>query len=113
MLKASLSFCKSCTSTLGLVGISAIIYGTASSLAILANTVGSTGGFETHTLITAEIPAHTHSYNFPAVINQGTASGSAINAGSGSNTNSGSTGGGDPHNNMQPSLVMMMIMRTI
>lgn len=77
--------------------------------ATLANTIGSTGGAETHTLVTGEMPAHTHSYG--ATQAQGTTSGNVIMSTSGSTYTTSSTGGGGAHNNMQPSLVMMMIMR--
>lgn len=82
-----------------------------SGSATLANTVGATGGEETHTLTTPEIPAHTHTYLFPG----STASGStpnAINAAAGNSTATGSAGGGGAHNNMQPSLVLNMIIKT-
>lgn len=77
--------------------------------AILANTIGATGGTETHTLTVSEIPSHTHVY--------AQAVGSAVGVFSGSNlitrlqsntsTSTTSTGGGGAHNNIQPSLVLM------
>lgn len=83
-----------------------------SGTATLANTVGATGGEETHVLITAEMPAHTHPYNTPSTTAQGTGSGNNINAGSvNSAQTTSSTGGDGAHNNMQPSLVMMMIIK--
>lgn len=79
--------------------------------ATLANTVGSTGGAETHTLTTTEMPAHTHgsSAGASSSVKSYTAGGSADAAGAGSVT--GSNGSGGAHNNMQPSLVMMMIIK--
>lgn len=80
-----------------------------SGTATLANTIGSTGGAETHTLSITEMPAHTHSQ---AQSNVATQSGSNQTVLEGnSNTNTGSAGGGAAHNNMQPSLVMMMLIR--
>ena len=66
-----------------------------------ADTLGGVGGTETHTLTTAESPAHTHttgdSLTGAASINT-----FAI-TGAGSITNvSGSTGGGGAHSNTQP-----------
>lgn len=81
-----------------------------SGTATLANTVGATGGEETHTLITAEMPAHTHTqttYPYNNVFTAGGATGN--NATSSGNT--GSTGGDGAHNNMQPGLVMMLMIK--
>lgn len=83
-----------------------------SGTATLANTLGSTGGEETHLLTTPEIPAHTHTYQAQITVSQGQSSGNSILAAS-SGSVTGSTGGGGSHNNMQPSLVMMMIIRAI
>ena len=90
------------------------------------NVAGSTGGAETHTLATSEIPSHTHTMQTwhkdnntsavegdpPAATNSGalstpeatydSAEGSAIN----------STGGGGSHNNLQPYIVVYMWQRT-
>lgn len=78
--------------------------GTATST--ISNTVGSTGGSETHTLTTPEIPAHTHTYD-----KIGT--GGSLNGGGygGAASVTGSTGGGGAHNNMQPSAVVMKIIK--
>lgn len=78
----------------------------------LSNTVGSTGGSETHTLTTPEIPAHTHSYttnNAVVAINVGATTNVLTQPTSGATT--GSTGGGGAHNNMQPSAVVLMIIK--
>lgn len=84
-----------------------------SGTATLASTVGSTGGSETHTLVTAEIPSHAHSYLIPQPSGVGS-SPNSINAGTpGGTQNTGSTGGDGAHNNMQPSMVMMMMIRAI
>jgi microcystin-dependent protein len=99
--------------------------------AVLANTLGSKGGFETHTLLTTEIPVHSHD------IYAGTdnTSGNATSAGAttarglgGSSSATGlaaitnlpasaqkavrDTGGGGAHNNVQPSIVVNYIIKT-
>lgn len=76
--------------------------------AINGTVVGASGGAQDHTLVEAEIPAHTHS-----VGNQSTAShdGSGnVSATPGSGT-TGSTGGGGAHNNVQPTIVMNFIIK--
>lgn len=84
------------------------------------DTLGKTGGAKTHTLITAEMPAHSHP------VRKGTAglafTQSSVNDGSVSNrfrlaegtaalitTN---TGGGEAHNNLQPYIVKNWIIKT-
>lgn len=80
-----------------------------SGTATLANTVGSTGGAETHTLVTAEMPAHTH--DVTAFASGGSYAAASNIAGSQTITST-STGGGGAHNNMQPSAVVLKIIKT-
>jgi len=82
-----------------------------SGTATLANTVGSTGGEETHTLTQAELPASTATVPMNT-LNLGTGGGSGVNfkvAGAGDVT--GPLGSGTPFNQMQPSAVCMYIIR--
>jgi microcystin-dependent protein len=73
--------------------------------------IGEAGGAETHTLTTAQIPAHTHSYTTPGTF--GVDAGSTIvNAGGFGTPSTGSTGGGGSHNNLQPYLVAHHIIKT-
>lgn len=71
---------------------------------------GSTGGEREHTLIISEIPAHTHTTNSSG---WGNASGNPQPLNSFSEgAQSGSTGGGLPHNNMPPYYAGYWIKRT-
>lgn len=68
-----------------------------------ARTLGDLVGAETHTLTTPQMPPHTHGINH-ASATFGTAGASEYFSGASTAHNvSSSTGGGDPHPNMQPS----------
>ena len=82
-----------------------------SGTSVLANTVGATGGEETHLLTTTELPAQTHQYTVTTYPSTTSATGGNPDGTSGGVTTTGSTGGGTAHNNMQPSLVMLMIIK--
>lgn len=78
------------------------------------NTVLKTGGEKTHTLITSEIPSHSH-----VEITNGSNNSGSGPSGLGQNTgpissgiNTGSTGGDGAHNNLQPYIVVYMWKRT-
>jgi len=80
------------------------------------DTLGDTGGSETHTLTTAEMPAHTHdvSGTVSSVSTGGAASGAqtfvnAVNTTTGTST---STGGDGAHNNVQPTIILNYIIKT-
>lgn len=102
-----------------------------------ANTLGTTGGAQTHTLSSTEMPSHTHTQNAHshdlgpgqsfgmsfggnggafatfavsvAAINQGTYQGPySANSATATNQN---TGGGGAHNNMQPTILMNYIIK--
>ena len=77
---------------------------------ILFDSAEETGGAQTHTLSVAEMPAHTHSVNW---VNSPGAAASGALLGTNTGTQSGSTGGGDPHNNIQPYIVVYLWKRTV
>lgn len=85
--------------------------GTAARFSLLsdAQLLGASGGALVHTLVTAQMPAHTHTYNDWSSAGTGTVS-AGSNFGTGIAT--GSTGGGQPHPNMQPSIVLNYVIKT-
>jgi microcystin-dependent protein len=89
----------------------------------LGNAVGNVGGAETHTLTTAELAVHSHGVTDPQHFHSGGSGGASAAGGgataAGGNTGSASTGitinnagSGDAHNNMQPSAVVLKLIKT-
>jgi microcystin-dependent protein len=89
------------------------------STAQLSNTVGSTGGAETVTLTTTEMPAHTHGGNtggpstsvFESGSTWGLSTGTGVGVTGHTHTIS-SQGGGGAHNNYHPAAIVAFIIKT-
>lgn len=83
-------------------------------------TAGATGGEATHTLTTAEMPAHSHEMSNSFIVYDSSSSKKLDTAGNSTkvdtnnnvNATTKSTGGGQAHNNMPPYLVVYMWLRT-
>jgi hypothetical protein len=79
------------------------------------DTAEETGGSKTHTLTTSEIPAHTHTYSESSFGPDAEGVGAGYDpptAVGRQEADSGSTGGGQAHNNLQPYIVVYMWKRT-
>ena len=66
---------------------------------------GATGGESNHTLTSNEMPAHTHTIGFGSDLSNLGVARQSDTGGSFFNGNTGSTGGGAAHNNLQPYIV--------
>lgn len=78
------------------------------------NTVQKTGGEKTHTLTETQMPSHNHKLGWFGVFNGGTGTGHP-NTWEGDSPNfktTTNTGGGAPHNNLQPYITCYMWLRT-
>jgi len=76
--------------------------------------LGAGGGAETHTLVTAEIPAHTHQTGFSNTAGGGATIQAIQNyAGTDGNATSSSVGGDGAHNNVQPTFILNKIIRAL
>lgn len=88
------------------------LIGAGTGAGLTARTLGQVLGAETHQLTIPELPAHTHTHETFGAATYAPG-GAGLNFGRGaSNSNSGSTGGDAPHNNMQPSIVVHYLIKT-
>lgn len=89
-----------------------VAVGRDSNVSSFAHVLGASGGAATHTLTVAQMPAHSHSVPAADSNNQRGNLIARTSATTGSVGFATSTsGGGQPHNNLQPYLVMMYIIR--
>ena len=76
--------------------------------------MGTTGGFETHTLSTSEIPAHSHAGSAGNFVTSNAGGGAALAAGTGyqQTATTANAGSGGSHNNMQPWACVRFLIKT-
>jgi len=89
------------------------VVGSGTGSGLSARALAATGGGETHTLTSAEIPAHTHPQQSNTILDAAGAASvvSGIGAARLIGGTTGSNGGGGSHNNMHPFLVLVPIIR--
>jgi microcystin-dependent protein len=89
---------------------------TGTSGSVNGDTLGGTGGLETHTLTTAQLAAHTHGWAFAyddeENFNNSPRVGIGSNVAAETITQTASTGGGGAHNNVQPTIILNYIIKT-
>lgn len=88
---------------------------TAATLTPDGVTLGATGGEQTHTLVTGEVPAHSHTIDVDTAPD---AAGTVLRADAngiamGTKTTNASGGGGGAHNNLPPGIVCNVIIRVL
>jgi microcystin-dependent protein len=114
---AGWALCDGANSTPDLRG--RFILGSGNGANLTPRSVGQTGGEESHTLTTNEMPSHNHATTVGTVGYSSSYNGAAEatrapyqSRNNGDQTqNSGSTGGGAAHNTMPPFYVLAFIMR--
>ncbi len=82
---------------------------------VAGSTLGATGGAQSHTLTTPEIPSHTHTLNKSGGFSGSDTPPYVLNTsdpGAFVTTSTSATGGGGAHNNVQPTIVANYIIKT-
>ena len=72
--------------------------------------LGGSGGSETHTLSTAQMPSHSHTYSAHTGLGASGSGGAAQLSSTSANTSS--SGGDQAHNNVQPTIILNYIIKT-
>jgi microcystin-dependent protein len=86
---------------------------TGTSGGVDGDTLGASGGAETHVVTTAEMPAHTHSLTYGRKdVNGGGGTDPSYLERTGYTKTTASAGSGAAHNNVQPTLIMNYIIKT-
>ena len=102
----------------GRTGVGSYENASDSAYSLTQRSRGQKNGEENHTLSINEMPAHTHNVANTTVIdgyntriNVDDSNNGELNLDRSQNTTSSSTGGGQPHNNMQPFLVVRYLIK--
>jgi len=75
-------------------------------------TLGATGGAEEHTLTEAEMPSHTHTQNYRPNTAPRSSGSTDTTSPAATTPQTGSAGGDEAHNNVQPTIILNWIIKT-
>jgi microcystin-dependent protein len=102
----------------GRVGVGSYEYSADSNYTLIQRSLGQQGGEESHILVTSEMPSHSHTVGNTTIqnglntrINVDDSANGELNLDGSQTTTSSSVGGGQPHNNMQPFLVVRYLIK--
>lgn len=87
---------------------------TSAASGLAGNTLGASGGAQTHTLTAAQIPSHTHSiqgYNTGSVVGSATTVATGVVGASPNTVTTTAAGSDGAHNNVQPTIVLNYIIK--